>query len=556
MNKMRCLLAAIVALVVMAGCAKKVDVALSTSTLNIAAEGESVEVTLTSNGDWTIDACPEWLTVNPTSGNGNATLTLTAPLNDTDATRSGEMHVSTKDNAATLTVTQEAVETDYIIVSPELIESEAEGGTFTLTVSSNCDWRANPSAGWITCEPASGNGNGTVTVTLLPIEGDIEFREANIVFSGAGSELQPVRVIQHAGVQIYISIDPSILAFDYDGGTQSVSVLSNGSWTVSTDADWYTLTPTSGNGDAEVTVTVSENEQMEARVGFVTFLSESGVSVQLDIKQEAAPDPHYLEVTPLGVNIDKDGGSADITVSCDEDWTVSVEESWVSLSLTTGSGNGTFTVTAEPNTFSEMRQSVVTVISGFLSSRVIVTQAASEAPISLTVSPDTLYAAYTGGFKHFSITSNASWSLTTPNDDWITLQTTSGTGNGEIDIVVDYNGSETERVGVVNVIHNFTVMASVVVVQEGKPNIFETDVTEINVHPEGGEYTIQLTANQSWTTGCDSGWMTCTPESGNGNGTLVVNVEPLISMHPRSGSIKIVGSTGAQIFVTVNQYNN
>jgi hypothetical protein len=263
-----------------------------------------------------------------------------------------------------------------------------------------------------------------------------------------------------------------------------------------------------------------------------------------------------LEVTPLGVNIDKDGGSADITVSCDEDWTVSVEESWVSLSMTTGSGNGTFTVTAEPNTFSEMRQSVVTVISGFLSKRVIVTQAAGEAPISLTVSPDTLYAAYTGGFKHFSITSNASWSLTTPNDDWITLQTTSGTGNGEIDIVVDYNGSDTERVGVVNVIHNFTVMASVVVVQEGKPNIFETDVTEINVHPEGGEYTIQLTANQSWTTGCDSGWMTCTPESGNGNGTLVVNVEPLISMHPRSGSIKIVGSTGAQIFVTVNQYNN
>ena len=549
-------MAAIVALVAMAGCAKKVDVALGTSTLNIAAEGESVEVTLTSNGDWTVDVCPEWLTVNPTSGNGNATLTLTVPLNDTDATRSGEVHVSTKDNAASLTVTQEAVEKEYIMVSPELIESEAEGGTFTLTVSSNCEWRANTTAEWISCEPVSGNGNGTVTMTLLPIEGDIEFREANVVFSGAGSELHPVHVIQHAGEQIYISINPSILSFDYDGGTQSVSVLSNGSWTATLDADWFSLGTTSGNGNAEVTVTVSENEMQEARVGFVTFLSESGVSVQLDIKQEAAPDPHYLEVTPLGVNIDKDGGSADITVSCDEDWTVSVEESWVSLSTTTGSGNGTFTVTAEPNTFSEMRQSVVTVISGFLSKRVIVTQAAGEAPISLTVSPDTLYAAYTGGFKHFSITSNASWSLTTPNDDWITLQTTSGTGNGEIDIVVDYNGSDTERVGVVNVIHNFTVMASVVVVQEGKPNIFETDVTEINVHPEGGEYTIQLTANQSWTTGCDSGWMTCTPESGNGNGTLVVNVEPLISMHPRSGSIKIVGSTGAQIFVTVNQYNN
>ena len=556
MNKMRCLLAAIVALIVMAGCAKKVDVALGTSTLNIAAEGESVEVTLTSNGDWTVDVCPEWLTVNPTSGNGNATLMFTAPLNDTEATRSGEVHVSTKDNAASLTVTQEAVEKDYIIVSPELIESEAEGGIFTLTVSSNCDWRANTSAEWISCEPASGNGNGTVMMTLLPIEGDIEFREANVVFSGAGSELIPVRVIQHAGEQIYVTIDPSTLSFNYDGGTQSVSVLSNDSWTATTDADWFSLGTTSGNGNDEVTVTVSENEMQEARVGIVTFLSEAGGSSQLTIKQEAAPDPHYLEVTPMAVTIDKDGGSADITISCDEDWTVMVEENWVSLSTTTGSGNGTFTVTAMPNTISEVRKADVTVVSGWLSRRVIVTQAAGEAPISLTVSPDTLYAEYTGGFKHFSITSNASWSLTTPNDGWITLQTTSGTGNGEIDIVVDYNGSETERVGVVNVIHNFTVMASVVVVQEGKPNIFETDVTEINVRPEGGEYTIQLTANQSWTTGCDSGWMTCTPESGNGNGTLVVNVEPLISMHPRTGTIKIIGSTGAQIFVTINQYNN
>ena len=63
MNKMKQLMAVIIALVVMAGCGKKVDVAFSTSTLNIAAEGESVEVTLTSNGDWTIDTYPEWLTV-------------------------------------------------------------------------------------------------------------------------------------------------------------------------------------------------------------------------------------------------------------------------------------------------------------------------------------------------------------------------------------------------------------------------------------------------------------------------------------------------------------
>jgi hypothetical protein len=280
------------------------------------------------------------------------------------------------------------------------------------------------------------------------------------------------------------------------------------------------------------------------------------VSVQLDIKQEAAPDPHYLEVTPLAVNIDKDGGSADITISCDEDWAVMVEDNWVSLSTTTGSGNGTFTVTAGPNTVSEVRKTDVTVVSGSLSRRVVVTQAAGEEPVSISISPDTLFVSASGGLQHISITANSSWILESSDEQWISFLTSSGTGDAELDIIVDLNESSEGRMGTVSIYHNLMMMGRVVVVQEGRPNIFETDVTEINVRPEGGEYTIQLTANQSWTTGCDSGWMKCTPESGNGNGTLVVNVEPLISMHPRTGSIKIVGSTGAQIFITINQYNN
>jgi hypothetical protein len=554
MNKMRCFLAAIVALVVMAGCGKKVDVALGTTTLNLAAEGESVEVALTSNGDWTVDAYPDWLTVSPTSGKGDATLTLTAPLNDTDAARSGELHVSTKDNSATLTVSQEVMDKDYIIVSPESIESEAEGGDFTLTVTSNCDWAVNVPVNWLTCEPMSGTGNGTVTVSISPVEGDIELRETTIVFSGVESELVPVHVMQHAQVHVPINVEPNSVMLDYEATELPVTVSCEGSWTATSDVEWVNLSVTSGNGNANLTVMVAENEVMEARVAQVTFLLETEDYATLVIKQDGMPDPHHLEVTPETLAFSKDGGTAEIDITCDVEWTASVPVAWASLSTTSGVGDGSLVLNVESNPVSEPRQTAVTVTSDGLIRYVVVSQAAGEVPVSLTVSPDTLYAAYTGGFKHFSITSNASWSLMTPNDDWITLQTTSGTGDGEIDIIVDYNGSGTERVGVVNVIHNFTVMATVVVVQESKPNIFETDVTEINVRPEGGEYTIQLTANQSWTTNCDSEWMTCSPESGTGDCTLIVNVEALASPRPRTGTVKIVGSTGAQIYVTVNQH--
>ena len=241
MNRMKCLLAAVIALVVMAGCGKKVDVAFGTSTLSIAAEGGSVEVSLTSNGDWTIDTYPEWLTVSPTSGNGDATLTLTAPINNSDAARSGEVKVSTKDNSATLTVSQEVMEKGFIIVNPEMIDCNAEGGIFTLTVNSNCDWSVNTAANWLSCDPISGTGNGTVTVNITPIDGDVEMREVNIIFSNSESLLLAVRVMQHAPIHYSIGIDPTVLAFDYMSGEQTINVLCEGSWTASTEDDWIML---------------------------------------------------------------------------------------------------------------------------------------------------------------------------------------------------------------------------------------------------------------------------------------------------------------------------
>ena len=548
-------MAAIVALVVMAGCGKKVDVALGTSTLNLAAEGESVEVALTSNGEWTVSSCPEWLAVSPTSGNGNATLTFTAPINDTEATRSCEVSVTTKDNTASLTVTQEAVEKDYVTVSPTLIESEAEGGAFTLTVASNCNWRVSNSAEWISCEPVSGNGNGTVTVTLLPIEGDIEFREANIFFSGAGSELLPIHVIQHAGVQIYLSLDPSTLIFDYDGGVQNVFVLSNGSWTVGSDADWFTLGTTSGNGNADVEVTVDENESMEARLGFATFLSETGESIELIIKQDAAPDPHHLEVSPEILSFDQNGGSADIAISCDVDWTASLEEAWATLSATSGTGDGTITVTVAPNTVNEIKHAIVTVVSGSLLRRVVITQAAGEEPVAISISPDTLFVSASGGLQHISITANSSWRLVSSDEEWISFLTSTGTGDAELDIIVDLNESPEGRMGTVSIYHNITLMGNVVVVQEGRPNILEADVTEINARPEGGTYTVHITANQSWNIETTADWVVCEPSSGNNNGEFIVKVNPLTMIQPRSTELRIYGSTGGYLVIPVSQSN-
>lgn len=552
MNKRKCILAAFIVLVVLAGCRKKVDVALGTSTLNIAAQGESVEVALTSNGDWTVEAHPEWITVNPTSGKGDATLTLSASLNDTEAKRSGTLRVSTKDNTATLKVSQDAMEQDYILVSPQSIESEAAGGDFTLTVTSNCDWSLSTDANWLSCEPVSGNGNGTVTVSITPVEGDIEVREADIVFSGVENGSLPVHVVQHAAIHYPISVEPSLVSADYEASEITVAVTCEGSWTAALDADWVTLSATSGNGNTELTVTLTENEVMEARLAHVTFSSETEDHVVLIIKQEAAPDPHFLEINPTEFSFGKEGGSAEININCDTEWIILMECEWASLSTQTGVGNGTITLTVDPNLFANPRFVEFKAVSGMLSQILTVSQEAGDELLTAYFEPDTVYPACTGGFQNVNLFSNCSWHLDA--SDWIYLNNSSGNGDASFNIIVDGNNSPEARTGYVNVKHNGEVLGTLTVIQEGKPNIFETDFTELDVSPEGGLYPMQLTSSQSWNLNCDVDWLSCSPESGGGNSAIVIRVAPSESPRLRTGHVKIVGSMGALIIVTVNQH--
>jgi len=555
MNKMRHLLAALIVLAVFAGCGKKVDVAFTTTNVTIDPEGATVEAALTSNGEWSVDTYPEWLTISPTSGKGDATLTLTAPANNGEEKRSGEVRVKTKDNSSTLTVTQEAREQSAITVSPTEFEVDADGGTFEVTVTANCDWTMDNTAEWILCEPTSGSGNGTVVLSISPIEGDANDREANIVFSGAENNLIPVHVTQHAPISVYLNVNPAIMAFEYTGGMQEATVHCYGNWTASCDSEWVTLSATSGDGDTEITVTVTENlVPFESRMANVSFLAETGLTASLVVKQEGAPDPHFLEVTPQVLNFDKDGGEAEIHISCDADWTVDMSCYWATLSATAGSNDGVITLIVEPNIINEQRTAHLIISSLGLTRRVNVTQAAGEIQSQVTISPDTLYVPYSGGLQHVSITANTDWGLMT-SDPWITLLTSTGTGDAELDFAVDMNTSETERVGNVRIVHGLQTMGNVVVIQEGRPNIFETDITEIEAHPEGGEYTIQLTSTQSWTLNWDVEWMDCFPQSGTGSSTIVVNIRAMESTRPRTGHIKIVGSTEAQIIITVNQHN-
>ena len=554
MKKINYLLFVVALAMSFVGCRKPVEVSFDTTTQEINAQGGSVEIVLKSNGDWTINPSAEWIVVSPMSGKGDATLTLTVEANTTGEDRSTQIKATTKDNTATLNLTQGAQSPQpqyYLNVSPKNYRCGGAGGEFTVEISSNLDWTVTTPQ-WITCSVMEGFDDATVTLTISPIEDEkIEMREADVFFESSLAS-DKVHVVQTVDPIMGIEIMPKNLEFVCTGETKIIAVFTEDAWTASMDVDWVTLSQTEGQGDAEIRVTLGENPGYEQRQTTVLFTTAGGAQAMLGIRQEASPNPHFLEVSPLEFQFEKEGGEREISVNCDTGWEFDMACDWLSLSQQSGIGNATVVLTAQPNLLTEPRTNAFFIKSGNLYYELSVTQAPGDTPLMVEFDADTVFVVYTGGLQSLSLASNTTWQLQASS--WITLITSSGEGDAEFDIAVDSNTDPNNRIGFVSAVHNGQEMANIIVVQEGKPNILETDITELDVRPEGGSYEIQVTSNQSWAVNADVNWIHYEPQSGFGNKILTVTVDPMMGARPRTGHIKLSGETGSLVIITVNQH--
>lgn len=90
-----------------------------------------------------------------------------------------------------------------------------------------------------------------------------------------------------------------------------------------------------------------------------------------------------LEVDKESVSLSAVGGAASFTVSSNQDWTVTVDQTWVKLNVVPSDATMqvTVNVTADDNPAYEERTAVITLTAGELTKTVSVTQAAAEPPV-------------------------------------------------------------------------------------------------------------------------------------------------------------------------------
>lgn len=361
---------------------------------NVPSSAGSTTFSITSNTTWTVADNATWLTVSPSSGSNNGTLTASYTANNTGAVRTANITVTFGGTCppVIVTVTQAACS---MTVTPAVQNVPANpAGTTTFTVSTTCSWTASESTSWFSISPTSGTGNGTITVTYEANTG--AERSGNISVNVTGLATTTVQVVQAGSCPL--TVTPASQSVTACAGTTSFSVATNSTcaWTVSENISWLSVSPTSGTGNATLTVTYDANAGV-LRSGNITVAITGGTSTTVSVSQAACS----LTVTPANQNVTYLSGTTTFSVTTCSSWTVSDNASWLAVSPASGTGNATITATYSANSSCADRVATITVVGcgSTISVPVTVTQTfqqktitvASENPnsgVPITVSPN------------------------------------------------------------------------------------------------------------------------------------------------------------------------
>ncbi len=348
---------------------------------NVSSQTGSTTFDITSNTSWFISTHSWWLSMEKYSGNGNATLTVHYESNQTVESRIGSFTITGPYlSPQTFTVTQEGVPAYLNTSSSTLSIGYQEGSTNTFNVTSNINWSSTNSETWLTHYPNNGSGDGTITLSAQK-NPNTSSRTATISISGEAVATQTV-IITQDGAPAVLNVSPTSLPIDYIGGeTNSINIISNTDWVASCSENWLTVSSGSGTGDASILITAKENTTITARQCTITITGAGVPPTTVTITQESASPFLETSVTSLPL-ISEEGASGTFDITSNTSWTVSSSEPWLTAANTSGSANGTVTVTAQKNPTINTRNATVTInATGLADKTIIISQAGSPTGI-------------------------------------------------------------------------------------------------------------------------------------------------------------------------------
>ncbi len=232
---------------------------------------------------WTASEGLSWLSVSPASGTGNGTITVSATTGSMAAGNYTGSISLTAPGATTVMIPVSFAVTaapvpPAIGVSPTSLSFTAQQGgsnpaARTVNVSNTgggtLNWTASGGATWLSFTPSNGIGNGTISFTAATGTLTAGNYNATVTISAPGATSVNIPVSFTVTASPTIGLSPTTFSFTgvqggANPGSKTLNITNPGtgtlSWSVSDNASWLTLSPTSGStttGSSPVVLSVN-----------------------------------------------------------------------------------------------------------------------------------------------------------------------------------------------------------------------------------------------------------------------------------------------------------
>jgi alpha-D-ribose 1-methylphosphonate 5-triphosphate synthase subunit PhnH len=303
---------------------------LDKAAIAIPVVGGSANAGVVSNVTWTVaNPASSWLTVSPTSGSGNATLSVQAASNPALTARTATVTLSGGAKSASVALTQAGLGAENIAKGKPVTASSVESTQVPIanavddsattrwaSVWSDPQWIAVDlgavyqiakvellweaayaksykiqvsvdNATWSDIYSTT-NGQGGTESLLVTGRAHYIRMYGSVRATTYGYSLWEFRVFGALEIPSSLNVTPSSLAFGSGGGSSTVALASNVAWTVVDIPGWLTVAPASGSNNSTLSFNASANTGL-ARTATVNVVG-GGITCPVSVGQAALPN--------------------------------------------------------------------------------------------------------------------------------------------------------------------------------------------------------------------------------------------------------------------------
>jgi mannan endo-1,4-beta-mannosidase len=286
--------------------------------------------------------------------------------------------------------------TNTLTVAPTSLSFASSASSSTVTVTANVSWTAADNQTWLSVSPASGASNGSFTASATANTGTAA-RTGTVTVTGGGLT-RTIAVTQAAPSSTTLTVSPTAISMPSASSSATLTIASNVGWAVTDNQSWLSIAVASGNNNATVAINATANTAASSRSATVT-VTGGGITRTVAVTQ-AGTTASSLTVSASTLALAAAASSGSVGITSNVSWTVTDDQSWLTASPTSGTGNATLTLSATANTATAARTGTVTVTGGGITRTLAVTQSGQSGTGETCANPVT----FSGNSGNFNTT--------------------------------------------------------------------------------------------------------------------------------------------------------